>query len=230
VELRVLGPLELTRSDGPAGLSAPKPRALLAALAIGRGSTLTTDQLIDDLWGESPPASAQKLLQVYVAQLRRILPAGLSIVTRRSGYALEADPATVDAVRFERLVGEGRAALRADNSALAASILTRALALWRGPAYADVRYEPFAQQEVERLERMRDQALEDRIEADLRLGRHVEILAELRGHLVSDPARERLAAQAMLATYRAGDVQAALAIFSTVSEALREELGEAPSN
>lgn len=230
MELRVLGPLELTRSDGPAGLSAPKPRALLAALAIGRGSTLTTDQLIDDLWGESPPASAQKLLQVYIAQVRRILPASLSIVTRGSGYALEADPATIDAVRFERLVAEGRAALRADNSALAASILTRALALWRGPAYADVRYEPFAQQEVERLERMRDQALEDRIEADLRLGRHVEILAELRGHLVSDPARERLAAQAMLATYRAGDVQAALAIFSTVSEALREELGEAPSN
>jgi predicted ATPase/DNA-binding SARP family transcriptional activator len=230
VELRVLGPLELTRSDGPAGLSAPKPRALLAALAIGRGSTLTTDQLIDDLWGESPPASAQKLLQVYIAQVRRILPAGLSIVTRRSGYALEADPATIDAVRFERLVAEGRAALRADNSALAASILTRALALWRGPAYADVRYEPFAHQEIERLERMRDQALEDRIEADLRLGRHAEILPELRGHLASDPARERLAGQAMLATYRAGDVTAALGIYTTVGDALREELGAEPSH
>src|SRR5688572_21041858 len=145
VELRVLGPLEVTGTDGPAAVSAPKPRALLAAFAIGRGSTRTTDELIDALWGESPPPSAVKLLQVYVAQLRRVLPADLSIVTRGSGYALETDPGSIDAVQFERLVAEGRDALRANNAALAASLLTRALALWRGPAYADVRYEPFAQ-------------------------------------------------------------------------------------
>ncbi len=229
VELRVLGPIEVIGVDGPAALSAPKPRALLAAFAIGRGSTRTTDELIDALWGESPPDSAHKLLQVYVGQLRRILPPDLAIVTRGSGYALDADPAQIDAGLFELLVGEGRHALRANNPALAASILHRALALWRGPAYADVRYEPFAQQEVERLEGMRGHALEDRIEADLRLGRHAEMLAELRGHLATDPSRERLAGQAMLATYRAGDATAAFAIFATVRATLLEELGEEPS-
>ena len=229
MELRVLGPLEVTDTDGPIALSAPKPRALLAAFAIGRGSTRSTDELIDALWGEAPPPSAVKLLQVYVAQLRKLLPADLSIVTRGAGYALETDPGSIDAVQFERLVAEGRDALRADNAALAASILTRALALWRGPAYADVRYEPFAQQEIERLERMREHALEDRIEADLRLGRHAEILAELRGYLARDPSRERLAGQAMLGAYRAGDAAAALAIFATVRDALRDELDEEPS-
>jgi predicted ATPase/DNA-binding SARP family transcriptional activator len=229
VELRVLGPVEVAGSDGPISLSAPKPRALLAAFAIERGSTRTTDELIDALWGESPPASAGKLLQVYVAQLRRILPPGISIVTRGSGYALDTDPGAIDAVRFERLVADGRDALRADNPALAASILSRALALWRGPAYADVRYEPFAQQEVARLERMREHALEDRIEADLRLGRHAEIVAELRGHLATDPAHERLGRQAMLAAYRAGQAPEALAIFAQVRDALQEELGEEPS-
>ena len=210
-------------------MSAPKPRALLAAFAIGRGSTRTTDELIDALWGEAPPPSAAKLLQVYVAQLRRILPADLSIVTRGSGYALETDPASIDAVQFERLVGEGRDALRANNAALAASILNRALALWRGPAYADVRYEPFAQQEIERLERMREHALEDRVEADLRLGRHAEILAELRGYLATIRPASVSRARRCSAAYRAGDATAALAIFATVRDALREELDEEPS-
>ncbi|OGO59111.1 MAG: hypothetical protein A2V85_16960 [Chloroflexi bacterium RBG_16_72_14] len=228
--LRVLGPLEVAGADRPVTLGAAKPRALLAALAIRRGTTCTTDALIDALWGESPPASASKLLQVYVSQLRKVLPAAMRIVTGATGYALEMEPVDIDAVRFERLLTDGRAARRAGNPALAAALLARGLALWRGPAYADVRYEPFAAEEVVRLERLRDLAFEDRVDADLQLGRHADVLGELRGLLATDPTREGIAARAMLAAYRAGRTAEALAVFATVGDAVRHELGEEPGH
>jgi len=228
VLLRVLGPLEVAGRDGPVMLGAPRVRTLLAALAIHRPTACSTDALIDALWGDSPPASASKLLQVYVSQLRRILPPGIRVVTGTTGYSLELDPADMDAAEFERLLADGRAALAAANPALAASTLGRALALWRGPAYADVRYEEFALEEIERLERLPQLALEGRIDADLQLGRHAEVLGELRGLLAADPTREQLAARAMLAAYHTAGPAEALAIFASAAEAIRNELGEAP--
>jgi predicted ATPase/DNA-binding SARP family transcriptional activator len=229
VLLRVLGPIEVLGRDGPVALGGAKPRSLLAALAIRRGATCTTDELIDALWGESPPPSAPKLLQVYVSQLRKVLPAGMRLVTGATGYALEVDPADVDVVVFEGLVADGRAALRAANPARATSALARGLALWRGPAYADVRYESFAHAEVERLERLHDLALLDRVDADLALGRHADVIGGLRGILAIDPTREDIAVRAMLAAYRTAGPSEALAIFATVRDALLGDLDEQPS-
>jgi predicted ATPase/DNA-binding SARP family transcriptional activator len=229
VLLRVLGPIEVLGETGPVALGGAKPRALLAALAINRGATSTTDELIDALWGESPPVSAPKLLQVYVSQLRKVLPVGLRVITGATGYSLVADPTEVDADVFERLVVEGGTALRAPNPALAASTLARALALWRGPSYSDVRYESFAADEVERLERLRDRALLDRVDADLALGRHADVIGDLRGILATDPSREDIGGRAMLAAYRTAGPSDALAIFVAIRDALRDDLGEEPS-
>lgn len=227
--LRVLGPLEVLGPNGPMALGAAKPRTVLAALAMQPGQAVDTDLLIDALWGEDPPASASKLLQVYVSQLRKALPAGIAIATTSAGYRLDVDPAETDVVRFERLLADGRAALASGNPALASSALRRALALWRGPAFADVRYEEFARDEVERLQGLRALALEERIEADLRLGHHAEILGELRGLLAADASNERLAGQTILAAYRASGTADALEIFETVRAALATELDEEPA-
>src|SRR5262245_52880832 len=227
VLLRVLGPLEVAGGDGPIPLPA-KPRMLLAVLAIDRGRTRHAESLIDALWGEEPPASATKLLQVYISQLRKALPPGIRIATDPAGYMLEVDESEVDAVRFERLHREGREGLVTGNPALAASLLRRALELWRGPAYADVRYDEFAREEAERLESLRSLARADRLDAEFRLGRHAEVLGDLRGSLAADPTDERLSGLAMLAAYRVAGPADALAIYETVRSALDEELGEAP--
>jgi predicted ATPase/DNA-binding SARP family transcriptional activator len=227
VLLRVLGPVEVVGPHGAVALDAQKPRTVLAALAINRGRAVDTDLLIDALWGDDAPASATKLIHVYVSQLRKALPAGIAIATTGAGYRLDVDEAETDVARFERLLGDGGAALSAGNPALAASALARALALWRGPAYADVRYEEFVRDEVERLEGLRALALEQRIEADLRLGRHGEILGELRGLLAADPSNERLAGQAMLAAYRASGAADALEIFEAARASVADELGAA---
>jgi predicted ATPase/DNA-binding SARP family transcriptional activator len=228
VLLRVLGPMEVTGAEGPVALGGAKPRALLATLAIASGTMCTSDVLIDALWGESPPASAPKLLQVYISGLRRALPAGMRIATLASGYALELDPGTIDAAEFGRLVADGRAARRARNPALAASILARALALWRGPAYADVRYEPFAQEETARLERLREAATLERFDAELEIGHHADVLAELDALLARDSTQESIARLAVLAAYRSLGPDAALERFAMVRNALRDELGVEP--
>jgi predicted ATPase/DNA-binding SARP family transcriptional activator len=226
--LRVLGPLEVSGRDGPVAIAAAKQRALLAALAVNRGKAVAAELLIDALWVENPPVSATKLLQVYVSQLRKVLPAGVEITTTTTGYRLDVDPDEVDAARFEQLLADGRAALAAGNAALASSTLGRALGMWRGPAFADVRYEEFARQEVERLEGLRTLALHERIEADLRLGRHEQIGGELRGLLADDPTNEPVAVQAIVASYRAGGAIAALDLYARVRQALEDELGEEP--
>ena len=228
MRLRVLGPLELVGPDGPFRIAAAKPRMLLLVLTIRRGSTVSTDELIDAVWGERPPASASKLLQVYVSQLRRLLPDGIGIATHPSGYALTIDQADLDVVRFETYVDEGRRALRSGNAALASAALARGLALWRGTAYADARYDAFAGEEIERLQSLRQAALEARLEADLRLGRHAEVLGELRGILSTDPTREHLASLAMIAAYRSGSPADALAIYASTRAALADELDEEP--
>jgi DNA-binding SARP family transcriptional activator len=228
VLLRVLGPIEVSGPHGPLALGGATLRTLLAVLAAHRGQSVAADVLVDALWGETPPPSASKLLQVYVSQLRKVLPRDVVIATTAAGYRLDVDPEETDAVRFERLLADGRAALASGNPTLASSALGRALALWRGPAFMDVRYEEFARDEVERLEGLRALALDKRIEADLQLGRHGQMVGELRGLLVADPTNERLAGQTMLAAYRAAGAADALAIFATVQASLAADLGEEP--
>ena len=228
MEVRVLGALEVLGDDGPVPLSAPKHRRLLAALVLADGQTRSPDQLIDAVWGEAPPASARNLLQVYVSQVRKMLPAEANLVTRTAGYALRLPPDAVDAKRFEGLLDEGREAAAAGNPALAASLLRRALELWRGPALADVANGGPAFHEATRLDELRLGCLEDRIAADLELGRHDEALAELASLVAAHPLRERLRAHQMLALYRSGRQADALEAFRQARRALVEELGLEP--
>jgi predicted ATPase/DNA-binding SARP family transcriptional activator len=228
MEIRVLGPIEAIGKQGPLRLAAPMQRRLLAALVVGAGKTCSRDALIDALWGETPAASAQKLLQVYVSRLRKTLPAPARIRTHGGGYALELDHESLDAGRFERLLAEGREALDEGNPRLAMSLLERALDLWRGSAYADVAYEDFARAEAERLEELRQVATEERFEAGLALGRHEELLAELTSLASAHPLRERLQAQAMVALYRCGRQSDALELYTSIRARLRDDLGLEP--
>jgi predicted ATPase/DNA-binding SARP family transcriptional activator len=229
VEIRVLGPVELVAEDGPVPLGAPKQRRLLSALVVHAGEARSADLLIDAVWGRSPPASAAKLLQTYISQLRKALPAPARIRTRGAGYALELEDESLDAARFERLLSQGRAASREGNPALAASLLRRALGLWRGQAYGDFAYEEFARAEAGRLEELRLVALEERMEVELALGRHVELLPQLRSLAAEQPLRERLQAQAMLALYRCGRQSEALDLYTDARARRRDELGLEPS-
>ena len=226
LELLVLGPLEGRVGSRRLELRARKQRALLASLVVRLGEVVSGDRLVDDLWGAEPPATARHALQVYVSELRKALPEG-TLVTHPSGYRLELAPAQVDSLRFERLVVEGRQALAAKEPARVAEMLREALALWRGAALADFAYEPFAQAEIARLEELRRDAIELRIEADLALGRD-DLVAELEALVAAEPLRERLRAQLMLALYRAGRQADALAAYRDARETLVEELGIEP--
>ncbi len=228
MEVRVLGPLEVVEDGKTVPLRAAKHRRLLAALTVDAGTTQTIDRLIDAVWHTSPPASATKLLQIYISQLRKLLPR-TAIRTHGSGYALELEVVSLDAARFERLVTEGKQASRDGNPALAASILRRALGLWRGSAYGDLAYEDFARAEAERLEELRLVALEERIEAELALGTHADLLAELVGLAAKYPLRERLHQHTMLALYRSGRQTEALDLYSAMYARLGDQLGLEPS-
>ena len=229
MELRILGPLEVAGENGPVDLRAAKHRRLLAALTLARGRACSADALVDAVWGMSPPASARKLLQVYVSQLRKALPSREALVTSPSGYALRYEHVSLDADRFERLLDDAVEATAQGNPSLALSQLERALALWRGPAYADVMYEDFARSEAERLEEMRLAALEMRLEALSRLGRNDEVLGEALAMAGDHPLRERLQGVAMLALYRAGRQTEALDRYLELRRRLDEELGLEPS-
>jgi len=229
LEVRVLGPLELVIDNGPVPLPA-KQRRLLAALLIRVGEALSADVLIDSVWGEAPPASASSLLQVYVSQLRKALPAPARIATFGSGYALSLDEASLDAAEFERLLREGKEAMSDGNPALAASVLARALGLWRGQAYGELAYEEFARAEAERLEELRLVCIEARLEAGLALGQQDDLLPELQSLALAHPLRERVQGQLMLALYRCGRQTEALDLFRELRTRLREELGLEPGS
>ena len=201
LDFRLLGPLEAWRGDTRADLGAPKQRAVLALLLLHRGQVVSTDRIVDELWGERPPRSAAKSVQVYVSGLRKALGED-SLETRGHGYVLDAG--TVDSDRFEELLAEGRELLTSGDAGKAASTLREALGLWRGPALADFAYEEFAQEAIAALEEKRLAALEDRIDADLALGRHADVVAELSQLVAEHPLREGFRAQQMLALYRSG--------------------------
>jgi predicted ATPase/DNA-binding SARP family transcriptional activator len=234
IEFRVLGPLEVWRDGQQLAVRGGKPRALLAMLLLHAGEAVSTDRLIDALWGERPPPTAANALQAHVSALRRAFEpdrrntgADGVLITRTPGYLLRIAGDEFDVARFERLLTEGRDVLPGDPAA-AAGLLREALGLWRGPALADFVFEPFALAEAARLEELRLGAVEDRLEADLALGRHAEVVAELEGLLAEHPLRERLAGQLMLALYRCGRQADASRVFHATRSRLVEELAMEP--
>jgi class 3 adenylate cyclase/DNA-binding SARP family transcriptional activator len=227
MDLRILGPLEALDGSRPVPLGGPKRRAVLAVLVLHANETLSSERLIDELWGESPPANALKTLQVHISRLRKELPAEV-LMTHGHGYALRLGPEDLDAQRFERLLDEGRGELAAERPDRALPPLERALALWRGPPLADLAYEPFAQTEIARLEDLRVATLEQLIDAKLALGRQAEVIGELERLVDEHPYRERLRAQLMLALYRADRQADALQAYQNARRQLVEELGIEP--
>jgi DNA-binding SARP family transcriptional activator len=227
VEFRVLGPLEVRADDGPLSLGAPKQRAVLAALILRRNAIVSTATLVNEVWGERPPASVAKILQGHVWQLRRALGATV-IETQPLGYLLRVERGALDLDRFEELIERGRALLRSGAVAEAAAALREALGLWRGPPFADFSHEAFARNEIARLTDLRLVALEQRFEADLAFGHHADSIPELEALVREHPLRESLRALLMLALYRAGRQADALASYQQARQTLVEELGLEP--
>jgi DNA-binding SARP family transcriptional activator len=228
-ELRILGPLEVVRDGAPVALGGPRQRALLALLALRAGTVVPRYRLIDELWGERPPDSAVNVLQTYVSHLRKAVPAG-RLVTRPPGYLLAIEPDELDLHRFERLAADGRHALAAGDPAAAATALREALALWRGPALADVVEADVARVEAARLDELRLAALDERLRADLALGRHAEVVPELDALVAEHPLREGFRAHLMLALYRSGRQSDALAVYRDAHRTLGRELGIDPGH
>jgi DNA-binding SARP family transcriptional activator/DNA-binding CsgD family transcriptional regulator len=227
MQYRLLGALEVQNGGSPIALGGAKQRALLGVLLVNANQVVSRDRLIDELWGEVPPPSVVQSIQVYVSRLRKLLPPD-TLLTRTTGYVLEVDPKDVDLSCFERLLGEGRKALAAHDPQRATEVLHDALDLWRGPPLAEFAFEPFAHAAIGRLEELRVAALEDRIEADLELGRHAELIAELEALIAENPHRERLRGQLMLALYRSERQAEALEVYRRGRRAL-DELGIEPS-
>ena len=222
MEFRLLGTLEVRTGKDPLPLGGPKQQALLALLLLNANRVLGRERLIDELWGTDPPETAVKAVQVYVSRLRKLLPDGM-LVTRPPGYLLELEPEALDVQRFERLIAEARGS----DPAGAAGLLREALGLWRGPPLAEFADRPFARVEAARLEDIRRTALEERIEADLTLGRHADLVGELEVLIAEHPQRERLREQLMLALYRSGRQAEALDAYREARAAL-DELGIEP--
>jgi YVTN family beta-propeller protein len=215
MDLRLLGPVEVRVDGRPLALGAPKQRAVLAMLALQVDRTVSADRLAEGLWGELPPSSAPKMVQLYVSHLRRLLEGnGAQIVTHGRSYELRLADGAVDAVRFERLLEQSRA--------------RDALALWHGEALADVADEPFAAAEIRRLAELRVRAVEMAVDADLAAGRHGDVIGELEALIDEHPLRERLHAQRMLALYRAGRQADALNAYREARVLLVDAVGVEP--
>lgn len=222
-EFRILGPLEALVDGAAVDLGGHRQRALLAALLVHHGQVVATERLVDLLWGEQAPKTATTSLQNGISQLRRALGADV-VETRSPGYIFTADPETIDAVRFETLVGRARAAPTTQRSEL----LLSALALWRGAPLADLAGEEFTQGEIRRLDELRLDALEERIAADIELGHHREVTGELETLAAAVPLRERVSSLRMLALYRSGRQAEALQAFREARTAFVEQLGIEP--
>jgi len=232
VEFRILGPLEVRENGATANLGHAKQRTVLGVLLLHPNQVVSTDRLIDELWGEEPPASATKLVQLYISHLRKhVREAGFDDIlhTQAPGYLAKIERDNLDAARFQHLVEEARRLRRANGPDQATTLYREALELWRGSALADLSFEASSRHEVERLNEARLEALSERIDCDLELGRHAELIGELEGLVAAYPLREGLRSQLMLALYRSGRQAEALATYQEMRRALSEELGLEPS-
>jgi DNA-binding SARP family transcriptional activator len=230
VEFRLLGPLEVSVDGRPFALAGARQRALLAYLLIRANEPVATDRLLEELWNGKPPPTASASLRVAVSKLRRAFEdagAARTIETLPNAYLLRLEPDQTDLHRFEALVERGRSAMRRNNPQEAATLFRQALDLWRSTPLAEFAYESFARNEIARLEELRLSTIEDRIEADLDLGRDADLVPELRPLVSQHPLRERLRSQLMLALYRAGRQQEALDVYRDTREAL-DEIGLTP--
>ncbi|MGH3132993.1 MAG: BTAD domain-containing putative transcriptional regulator, partial [Gaiellaceae bacterium] len=227
MNVRVLGPLEVAEGSRPLAIPGRRQRSLLALLLLHRNEVVASDRLLEELWAHQPSGRSPNALQAAVSRLRRALPAE-RLVTRPPGYLLRLEPEELDAERFERLLADGRAALADGNAEEAAELLRAALSLWCGPALADFTYEPFAQTEIVRLEELRLEAVEERVEAELALGRHPDVVARLESLVDEHPLRERPRHQLMLALYRSGRQADALEVYRATRAMLQGELGLEP--
>jgi DNA-binding SARP family transcriptional activator len=227
VEFRILGPLEVRHEGRPVHIGGAKERALLAFLLLHAGEPVSVDRLIDELWGDTPPATARKSVQVRVAGLRRAVR-GDVLLTRGDAYLVRLEPNQLDLHRFEQLLSDGSDVLAAGDPSAAVMTLHEALALWRGPALADFAYESFAQPAIARLDELRAHALELRTDAQLELGLHARVVAELEDFIAANPLRERLRGQLMLALYRDGRQAEALDVYRRTREEFVAELGIEP--
>ena len=226
-DYRILGPVEVSADGRVIEIGGPRLRRLLAILLLRANEPVPRGTLVRDLWGDRPPAGAQGSLEVYVSRLRKALGSPV-VLTRPGAYCLKVDDGELDAHRFVQLVGQGRSELAADKPEPATASLRAALQLWRGPALGDLGGESFAQVEAGRLEELRLGATEDRIEADLALGRHAEVVGELEALVAVHPLRERLHGQLMLALYRGGRQAEALNAYRAARQILVRELGLEP--
>jgi DNA-binding SARP family transcriptional activator len=224
MDFRILGPLEVWDNDRPVRLSGAKERALLALLLLHANEAVSADRLVDELWGERPPATARKSLQVRVSTLRKALGSDV-LATRDGGYLIRLEAGELDLHRFEALVADARAADRPDA---AGRLLRSALELWRGPPLSEFAYEAFAQGAIARLEELRLAALELRLETDLARGLHAEVVPELEALITDEPLREGLRGLLMLALYRSGRQADALEAYRRTRETLLDQLGIEP--
>jgi DNA-binding SARP family transcriptional activator len=225
LDFRILGPLEVVDADERSlALGGQKQRAVLGLLLLERGRVVPTEVLVDRLWGEDPPPTAITSLQNTISRLRKLLGPD-RLITKPPGYAVSLGEGELDLARCDRLVERARELKPEPRGAL----LRDALALWRGPPLADFGYEAWAQGEIGRLEEVRSSLLEDRIDADLELGRHSELVGELESLVAEHPLRERLRGQLMLALYRCGRQAEALEAYQDARRVLVEELGIEPS-
>lgn len=239
VQIELLGPLSAQVGGVSVLPSAGKPRQILALLALQANQVVSVPALMEEIWGAEPPRSAPTTLQTYILQLRRKLKdagrnrgvreAKTILVTVHGGYQLAVDPGDVDVHAFEELVGRGQSALRTQDDLAAAKLLGQALDLWRGPALVDVQQGRMVEIEVMRLEESRLGALELRIWADLRLGRHTEVLSELTALTALHSMHETLHAQFMIALYRSGRPGKSLEVFRRLRATLIDELGLEPA-
>jgi DNA-binding NarL/FixJ family response regulator/DNA-binding SARP family transcriptional activator len=232
VEYRILGPLEVVEGGQPVPLGRLKERLVLAVLLLHANEFVSRERLMDELWGESPPPTAKKAVNLYISQLRKTLTRnGLDpIATEDGGYRFGVGADGLDAAHLRQLLANARDRVAAGELDAAAELLRETLALWRGPTLAGLQLESHGRDEVAQLDELRLTALMDRIDCDLALGRHEEVIGELHVLVGEHPLRERLRAQLMLALYRADRQAEALEAYQQAREVLVEELGIEPSS
>jgi DNA-binding SARP family transcriptional activator len=229
LDFRILGPLEVVGDDGPIRLGGPKQRATLAILLLNVNRVVSVDRLADDLYAGEAPATAVTQVQRQISELRKLLGPAHGIETQAPGYALRLAPEQLDLHRFEHLAADAGRSLESGDPGRAADLLRQALGLWRGTPLADLGYESFAQPAIGRLEEIRLAAVELRIDAQLTLGAHVQLVAELEQLVAEHPLQERFAQQLMLALYRSGRQAEALDVYRASRKRLVEEFGLEPT-